>query len=60
MYICVCVCKKNYKAIPGQSWTDLEGSRRLALKGGELSALLTGCLYPLGNIPGAYFCWRLR
>jgi hypothetical protein len=25
----------------------------------RVSALRTGCLYPLGNIPGTHFCWRL-
>jgi len=25
----------------------------------RLSALRTGRLYPLGNIPGTRFCWRL-
>ena len=26
----------------------------------NLSALSTGHLYPLGNIPGTHFCWKLR
>jgi len=25
----------------------------------RLSALRTGCLYSIGNIPGTYFCYRL-
>jgi len=42
------------KAIPLQAWTGPEGSRRLRLPGGRLSALRTGRLYTAGNTPGTY------
>jgi len=44
------------KAIPLQAWTGPEGSRRLRLPGGTLSALRTGRLYTAENIPGTHFC----
>jgi len=42
------------KAISLQGWTGPQGSRRLTIpdmKVVRLSALCTGHLYPLGNIP---------
>jgi len=47
-------CKGKGKAVPLQTWTGPEGSRKLRLPdfvtvaqdGGRLSALCTGCLYP--------------
>jgi len=56
--------KGKGKAVPLQAWTGAEGSRRLRLpdfhdirhmKTVRLSALRTGRLYVLGNIPGTYF-----
>jgi hypothetical protein len=55
------------EAIPLQTWTGPEGSRRLSveaprlqdnqyMKVVRLSALCTGRLYPAGNIPGTHFC----
>ena len=52
------------KAIPLQAWTGFQSSRRLKIpdflhnrnmKLVKLSALLTGRLYPPGDIPGTHF-----
>jgi len=56
--------KNKGKAVPLQSWSGPEGSRKLrfphfmttAQDGGRLSALLTGRLYLPGNNPGTHFC----
>jgi hypothetical protein len=49
--------KGKGKAIPLQTWTGPEGSRRLRhMKVVRLSAPRTGRLYPPGNIPGTHFC----
>ena len=39
-------CKGKGKTVPLQAWTGAEGSRKLSLDGGRLSALRTGRLYP--------------
>jgi len=52
----------SVKAIPIQVWTGFEGSRfqdNLHVKAVRVSALRTGPLYPLGNIPGTHFCFKL-
>ena len=58
------LCPGYGKAIPVQAWTGPEVSRRFGLPGFienrqmkavSFPALLTGRLYPPGNIPGIHF-----
>jgi hypothetical protein len=63
-----CVPTYGYTRVPLQAWTDPDGFSMVEaprfqdnrhMKVVRLSALLTGRLYPPGNIPGTHFCLRL-
>jgi len=44
------------KAIPLQTWTGPEGSRRLRHEGGKVVSLTHRPPLPRGNIPDTHFC----
>ena len=57
MHYYVLVKKSHYSPEQALRAPGGSGSHSLHIQVIKLSALLTGRLYPPGNIPGTHFCW---